>query len=208
MARLMDMALGQLNSLLLEMAKTSESAVTLAISAYEKGEKGSQVKELSSQLRSLHHQVSELAMEIMARYQPVASDLRFVKSCFEISYGFFRYGRYARDIVEVLEIFGDLSACDHRSVVETAKTTQEMMRMSIDAFARRDVELARKIPQMDDVVDEAHRENLRRIMKHPTDLNCGLSATLILRYLERIADHASYISGSVIYIVTGKEPPL
>jgi phosphate transport system protein len=204
----MDLGLGKLNVMLLEMANISENAVTLAIGAYQKGEKDSQVKQLSFQLRSLHHQVSELAMEIMARYQPVASDLRFLKACFEISYGFFRYGRYARDIVEVLELFGDISACNHQAVIETAKMTQEMMRLSIDAFARRDVELARKIPDMDDSIDERYRANLKNLLNQSRNVKCALSEVLILRYLERIADHASYISGSVVYIVSGEEPPV
>lgn len=204
----MDMGLQRLNSLLLEMATISESSVATAIEAYQKSEKGSGVKESSKKLRSLHHQVSELSMEIIARYQPVASDLRYIKACFEISYGFFRYGRYARDIVEVLEMFGDLSTCDHKAVVDTAKKTQEMIRMSIDAFARQDVELAKKIPDMDDIVDDRYREYLRRVMTRSTDLKCSLSATLILRYLERISDHATYIGDSVVYIVTGVEPPV
>jgi phosphate transport system protein len=204
----MDMGLEKLNALLLEMAAISERSVATAIEAYEKGEKGAGVKETSKQLRNLHHQVSELSMEIIARYQPVASDLRFIKACFEISYGFFRYGRYARDIVEVLEILGDLSSCDHKAVVETAEKTQEMIRMSIDAFARRDVELARKISNADDVVDARYREYLRRVLSRSTDLKCSLSATLILRYLERISDHATYIGDSVVYIVTGVEPPV
>ena len=204
----MDMGLERLNSLLLEMATVSENAVATSINAYQKGEKASQVRKSSDQLRSLHHQVSELSMEMMARYQPVASDLRFIKACIEVSYGFFRYGRYARDIVEVLEMFGDLSECDQKAVVETSKETQEMIRMSIDAFARRDVELARRIPEMDDAVDERYRENLKKVMNSTTDFKCALSSTLILRYLERIADHASYISGSVVYIVTGEEAQL
>lgn len=208
MPRLMDMGLERLNSLLLEMATVSENAVATSINAYQKGEKASQVRKSSDQLRSLHHQVSELSMEMMARYQPVASDLRFIKACIEVSYGFFRYGRYARDIVEVLEMFGDLSECDQKAVVETSKETQEMIRMSIDAFARRDVELARRIPEMDDAVDERYRENLKKVMNSTTDFKCALSSTLILRYLERIADHASYISGSVVYIVTGEEAQL
>ena len=208
MPRLMDMGLERLNSLLLEMASISENSVATAIEAYEKGEKASGVRDSAKKLRTLHHQVSELSMEIIARYQPVATDLRFIKACFEISYGFFRYGRYARDIVEVLEMFGDLSTCDHKAVVDTAVKTQEMIRMSIDAFARRDVELARKIPSADDVVDARYRDYLRRVMTRSTDLKCSLSATLILRYLERISDHATYIGDSVVYIVTGVEPPV
>ena len=188
------------------MSSLSQAAVTASIDAYSRGGRGGEVRKMAERLQSLHRQVSDLSMEVIARYQPVASDLRFIKACFEISYGFFRYGRYALDIVEVLEIFGDLGKCDRSAVVETAKVTQEMIRMSADAFARRDVNLARKISSMDDTVDESYRSNLRAVMTAKTNLKCSLSGTLILRYLERIADHATYIGESVDYIVTGVEP--
>jgi phosphate transport system protein len=202
----MDMGLDKLNSLLLEMAQISESAVAAAIEAYSKGGKADEVKEWSFRLQSLHRQVSDLSMEVIARFQPVASDLRFVKSCFEISYGFYRYGRYALDIVEVLNMFGDLSRCDHKAVNGTARNTQEMIRMSVDAFARRDVALARRIRKMDDIVDDSYRQHVRSVIGQKKDMKCTLSAALILRYLERIADHATYIGESVDYIVTGIEP--
>jgi len=202
----MDMGLDQLNSMLLDMASLSQSAVAASIDAYMHGIKGNEVRKMAERLQSLHRQVSDLAMEVIARYQPVATDLRFIKACMEISYGFFRYGRYALDIVQVMEIFGDLSKCDRLPVVETAKVTQNMIRMSADAFARRDVNLARQIPAMDDTVDESYRSNLRKVMGVKGDVRCTLSATLIMRYLERISDHATYIAESVDYIVTGVEP--
>jgi phosphate transport system protein len=205
----MDMGLERLNSLLLDMATLSQQAVSASIDAYSTGSKGTEVRQMSNRLHALHRQISDLSMEMIARYQPVASDLRFIRACMEISYGFFRYGRYALDITNVLDMFGDLSKCDKKSVVDTAKNTQEMIRMSIEAFAKRDVEMARNIPKMDDAVDEAYRKNLRTtIEKKSGDVKCALSAALILRYLERIADHASYIGESVEYITTGIEPKL
>lgn len=206
MPRLMDLGLDRLNSLLLDMATLSQQAVTLSIDAYSRGGKGTGVKDMSDKLRTLHRQVSDLAMEMIARYQPVATDLRFLKACMEISYGFFRYGRYALDIAEVLDMFGDLGECDRKFVVDTAKKTQEMIRMSVEAFARRDVEMARKIPSMDNAVDDSYRDNIRKMLKEKGNLRCSLSATLILRYLERIADHATYIGETVEYITTGVEP--
>ncbi len=202
----MDMGLDKLNDMLLEMATLSENAVAASIEAYSKGGKGAEVREWSRRLQSLHRQVSDLSMELIARFQPVASDLRFIKACLEVSYGFFRFGRYALDIVEVLDIFGDLSECDQKAVVETARNTQKMIRMSVDAFARRDVALARRIPKLDDLVDNSYRQNLRAVLDQKKDIRCALSAGLILRYLERISDHATYIGESVDYIVTGAEP--
>ncbi len=206
MPRLMDMGLDHINSLLLDMAALSQRAVTASIEAYSSGGKAGDVKDMSHRIHALHRQVSDLSMEMIARYQPVASDLRFLKSCVEISYGFFRYGRYALDITQVLEMFGDLSKCDRTFVVDTARKTQEMIKMSVDAFARRDVELAKKIPEMDDAVDASYRENLRRTIEGKGNVRCSLSAMLILRYLERIADHATYIGETVEYIATGAEP--
>ena len=206
MPRLMDMGLDQLNSMLLNMASLSQQAVSASIEAYSHGGKGTEVKEMAGRLRALHRQVSDLSMEVIARYQPVATDLRFLKACLEISYGFFRYGRYALDIAQVLEMFGDIGKCDRAYVVETAQKTQEMIRMSVEAFARRDVELARKIPAMDDVVDNSYKENLNRMIQGRGNLRCSLSAALILRYLERMADHATYIGETVEYIATGVEP--
>jgi phosphate transport system protein len=203
----MDMGLEKLNSLLEEMSQLSEKAVAASIDAYSRGAKGTEVKEMGERLRSLHRQVSDLSMEMIARYQPVASDLRFIKACFEISYGFFRYSRYALDIAEVLDMFGDLSGCDQSYVVATARKTQEMIRLSADAFLHRDVAMARRIRDMDDVVDDSYRDNLKRMLQEKGNLKCSLSSTLILRYLERIADHATYIAESVEYIVTGAEPP-
>ncbi len=202
----MDAGLEQINSLLLDMASLSQKAVTASIDAYSQGGKATEVRDMSHQIHALHRRVSDLSMEMIARYQPVASDLRFLKSCVEISYGFFRYGRYALDITQVLDMFGDLSGCDRAFVVETARRTQEMISLSVEAFARRDVETAKKIPSMDDAVDESYRENLRRTIEGEGNVKCSLSAMLILRYLERMADHATYIGELVEYITTGVEP--
>jgi phosphate transport system protein len=61
---------------------------------------------------------------------------------------------------------------------------------------------------MDDFVDNTYRDYIRRLMKSKeVDIRCAMSTTLILRYLERIADHATYIGHSVVYIVKGEEPP-
>lgn len=201
------MGLDQLNTLLLQMANISQQAVSAAIDSYLQGGKGAEVREMSHKLHLLHRQVSDLSMEMIARYQPVATDLRFLKAALEISYGFFRYGRYALDITQVVDMFGDLSKCDRKYVVDTARKTQEMIRMSVEAFSRRDVETARKIPSMDDEVDQSYKDNLKRAIEGRGNLKCALSATLILRYLERIADHASYIGETVEYISTGVEPP-
>ncbi|SRR6266567_936483 len=206
MARLMDMGLDRLRSMILDMAGLSNNTVTTAIDAYEQGKDvRTTIFGWSEELRLLQDEVSELAVELIARYQPVASDLRFIKSCMEISYGFSRFGRYAHDIADVLGIFGDLSTCDKSMIHKAGDQAKTMVNLSIKAFTERNVELASKLNEMDDIVDNIYMDFVKKAAHNPGgDLKCTVSATLILRYLERIADHATYVGDSVLYIVSGE----
>ena len=206
MARLMDIGLEKLRNMVLDMAKLSEDTVSTAIDAYVKGKDlRDRIYGWSEQLRILQDEVSELAIELIARYQPVATDLRFIKSCMEVAYGFSRFGRYAFDISDVEGIFGDLSMCDKTAVMQAGDQAKEMIRLSIKAFTETNVEMASKLKTMDDVVDRAYLDFVKTSAKNPGgDLRCAVSATLILRYLERIADHATYVGETVLYIVSGE----
>lgn len=209
MARLIDIGLERISDILMEMGTLSEKSVSSSIEAYSSGKvQVTEIRSWSDEIRQLQEDVSELAVDIIARYQPVASDLRFIKAALDISYGFSRFGRYAYDIAEVLEVCGDVSACDKTTVELTSNTTKEMIRMSVEAFANRDVELAKNVQKLDDFVDDKFRETIDKIIhERYQDIKCAVSEALIMRYLERISDHSSYISDSVIYIVTGEVTP-
>jgi phosphate transport system protein len=213
LTRLLDYGLDRLSNLLMDMAELSVRSVDKAIESYEKSDSGkSQVFDWSEELRVLQDEVTELAVELIARYQPVATDLRFIRSCIEISYGFSRFGRYAYDIVDVMGVMGSISHCDKSAVIETADAARKMIQMSVQALRSRDKEAAHMLYQMDDTVDALYRKHLRQavapnageIFKDP---RCYVSSLLVLRYLERIADHACYIGDSVHYIVTGESSP-
>jgi phosphate transport system protein len=199
----------------MDMAKLSESSVLTALESYEEGTCiKRQIFDRSEKLRTLQEEVADLAIELIARYQPVATDLRFIRSCMEISYGFSRFGRYAYDIVDVLETIGSISDCDKSTVLEMAAIVREMIQLSLHSLRSRDKDASQKLYQMDDTVDTLYRKYLREIItlktnqdKNFTDPRCYISALLILRYLERISDHACYIGDSVHYIVTGVSSP-
>ena len=206
MPRLMDIGLDRLRNMVHDMAELSENTVSTAIDAYVQGrDLRDRINAWSEELRMLQDEVSELAVELIARYQPVASDLRFIKSCMEVAYGFSRFGRYAHDIADVLGIFGDLSSCDKESIQRAGTQAKEMIRVSIKAFNDRDIELASKLKRMDDVVDDLYLDFVKKSAQGTVgDLKCTVSGTLILRYLERIADHATYVGDTVRYIVSGE----
>jgi len=217
MTRLLDFGIDRIRNIIMDMATLSEKSVRTAIVSYEKGSSArNQVFDWSEQLRMLQEEVSDLAIELLARYQPVASDLRFIRSCMEISYGFSRYGRYAFDIVEVLDTIGPVPDCDKTAVLEASKTVTEMISMSVRALQSKDKDAAKTLYQMDDSVDSAYRNYFKKVIS-TSDQNaksnsvsnpkCYTSALLILRYLERISDHACYIADSVHYIVTGESSP-
>jgi len=197
------------------MATLSEQSVFTSIESYDKGTSVKrQIFEWSEKLRVLQDETADLAIELIARYQPVATDLRFIRSCMEIAYGFSRFGRYAYDIVEVLETLGPIPDCDKTAVLEMAHTVREMIVLSVQSLDLHDKNAAAKLYQMDDTVDALYRKYLRELIARQNDVNqretnarCYISGLLILRYLERISDHACYISDSIHYIVTGRSSP-
>ncbi|HET9806100.1 MAG TPA: PhoU domain-containing protein [Nitrososphaeraceae archaeon] len=216
MTRLIDSGLERLTEIIMDMAELSEMCVLNAIELYEKGiAKKTQIFEWSEKLKVSQSKVTDLATELIIRYQPVATDLRYIRSCMEIAYGFSRFGRYAYDIVEVLETMGSFNKCDKSLVMEASNLAHEMIRLSINALKTKEKETVSKLYKMDNSVDALYRNYLRDLITpkidssdHPLkDPQCAISALLILRYLERIADHACYIGDSVYYIVTGESSP-
>ena len=205
--RLMDMGLERLSNAISDMGNLAQDSVMRAIQAYAKGEKiTQQALDRAHQLSTLSNEVEELAVELLARFQPVASDLRYIKSCLEIAYGFSRFGRYAYDIAQVLDIFGDVSQCDRTHVEELSGRVTQMIQTSVQSFRTKDTRLARSLRDEDDQVDKMYLEYMKQITRDKTiSVKCALASTLVMRYLERIADHACYIGDSVVYIVTASK---
>ncbi len=203
----MDMGLERLSNAIVDMASLAQDSVIKAIQAYESGQRVTEAAlNRAKQLSMLGTEVEELAVDLLARYQPVATDLRFIKSCLEISYGFSRFGRYAYDIAQVLEIYGDLAGCDKSVIHKISERVTRMIETSIKSFKTRDTKLARSIRADDDEVDSTYRKYLRQLSEdRNVSVRCALASVLVLRYLERIADHACYIGDSVIYIVSASK---
>ncbi|MCS7141680.1 MAG: phosphate uptake regulator PhoU [Candidatus Nitrosocaldus sp.] len=207
MRRLLDVGINRLSNLLHDMSRVSQECVAMAIDAYLNDRVVVQeVYAKTNQLAMLKEEVNDLAIELMIRYQPVAADLRFISSCMEVAYDLVRFGRYAYDIAQVREQFGDLSNCDKRMIASMSDIVSRMLRDSIDAFNSKDKELAERLIRIDDMVDSSYRNNLNRIVDNggAIDLRCALSSVLVMRYLERIADHAVYIGELVRYMVSGE----
>jgi phosphate transport system protein len=194
------------------MGHLSEELVNSALESYDKGTMlRSQIFEGSEKLRFLQIEVTDFATELIARYQPVTRDLRLIQSFMDAAYGFSRFGRYAYDIAEVLEAIGPLQNCDKSQVSVMQKTVKEMIQLSVHSLENLDKNASQKLYMMDDSVDSMFRNYLKKAMtqtkKRGFEPRCYASTLLILRYLERIADHACYIGDCVHYVVTGDPSP-
>ncbi|ABK77990.1 phosphate uptake regulator [Cenarchaeum symbiosum A] len=207
MGRLIDPSLKELSSTLSEMGDMAVQCVTLAIESYLRGVNTSpEVHSLSDGIRRRYYDVADLTFDMLLKYQPVADDFRLVRSSIEISYAYSRFGRYAYDIAQVRDEFGDISACKTDALYDISNKVKGMIKDAILSFAQLDVSKAVSIQEDEAFIDRVYRERLPAII-NSQDTKCALAEALLLRYLERIADHALFMSDAVSYIVTGKHRP-
>jgi phosphate transport system protein len=208
MPRLIDLALEKVTNMILDMASLSEKAIVNALSTYKNTSPVSSdyVFQTSEQLRILREETSGLATEILARYQPLANDLRFINSCLDIAYDLARFGRYAYDIALTPYWFGDVTECNLQLPMSMAEKALMMIAKSMDAFKTMDATLAKTLPKDDDEVDAMYKSTILNLLDDDEISNkCALVTTLLVRHIERIADHACYIADAVVYIVDGEK---
>jgi phosphate transport system protein len=204
MPRLIDPQLKNLSSLMSEMGELTLQCTSLGIDSYLVGRNTvNEVKQMSDQIRNRYYNLEDIIFELILKYQPVAEDFRLIRSSTEIAYAFLRLGRYAYDITLVRDKFGDLSHCDNQWLYEVSNEVKSMIKDAVLSFAELDINRAEKINQKENFVDKVYKDRLTQLIKSQ-NTKCALAEALVLRYLERIADHAEFMSYSVNYIVTGK----
>lgn len=218
MTRLLDLGIDRINKILKDMVRLAEISFIDAIDSYKNGISAPKNSyRISEKLRILQDEISEIAIELIARYQPVATDLRFIKSSLEISYNVSRFGRYSFDIVDLIQESGPLEDCDKSRVLEISKTVREMIMICSDAIHTRDTGKVKELYGLENNIDREYKKYLREIIQSSEfslnktekrqSFNCYLTILLILRYLERISDHACGIGDSINFIKSGKSSP-
>ena len=207
MTRLIDPSLQKLSFIMAEMGDMVIESVSLAIESYVEGTNTKEkVLELSDAIRAKYYEVEDLTFDSLLKYQPVADDFRFIRSSTEISYAFSRFGRYAYDITLVRDLFGDVSECKNASLIESSKKVKSMIKEAVMSFAELDIRKAVKIRENERFIDKIYRDRMPKLIDSK-DTKCALAEALLLRYLERIGDHAVFMSDAINYIVTGKHRP-
>ena len=207
MNRLIDPSLEKLSLIMSEMGDMAIECISLAVDSYLKGVNTTdRVRELSDSIRTKYLEVEDVIFDMLLKYQPVAEDFRMIRSSTEISYAFSRFGRYAYDITQVRELFGDISECTNASLFEITKKVRHMIKEAVMSFALLDVRKAVQIQEDEAFIDKIYKERLPKLIQS-NNTKCALAEALLLRYLERIGDHAVFMSDAINYIVTGKHKP-
>jgi phosphate transport system protein len=155
-------------------------------------------------------EVDDRCFTRLALQQPMASDLRFLVASIKINSDLERMADQAVSIaLRAQALMREPLVKPLIDIPRMATLAQEMVRKSLDAFVRRDPELARAVIESDDAVDnlrdQVFRELLVYMMADTATIPRALALILISRNLERIADHATNIAEDVIYIVRGED---
>lgn len=189
------------------MGDLAVQCISLAIDSYVGGRDTSgRVRRLSDLLRARYDESADLTFETILRYQPVAHDFRLMRSSIEVAYAYWRLGRYAYDIARVRGDFGDVDCCRTGELHAISESVRSMIKEATVSFATLDVGRASAIQSYEEFVDMVYHRRLSKLVGLG-DTRCALAEALLLRYLERIADHAVFMSDAVNYIVTGKHRP-
>ncbi|MGH2794517.1 MAG: phosphate signaling complex protein PhoU [Actinomycetota bacterium] len=153
--------------------------------------------------------VERRTLELLALQTPVAIDLRLISAILHTNVHLERVGDMAVNIAKIVRVVHGLpvnqTILSH--LAEMGDIARQMLRASMDALARRDIELATKLPEMDDPVDRLNRGMYREVAScawDPQMLEWAIRMMVVSRQLERIGDHAVDIAEQVAFLITGE----
>jgi phosphate transport system protein len=201
-----------LRNQLLTMGGLVEERVHRAVhSLVHRGEEDAQrVIATDKEVNDLQMDIDDRCLRLLATQAPLAVDLRLITSAMKINADLERIGDQAVNIAEsVLVLIPQPPLKPLIDIPRMAGIAEKMIRDALDAFVKKDAELARDVLRRDDEVDElkdqVFRELLTYMMADPGTIQRALSLILISRNLERIADHATNIAEDVIFIAEAKD---
>ena len=171
-----------------------------------------EVMEVDQQVNALEMQVDEDCSHIIARRQPAASDLRLIMMIVKTITDLERIGDEATKIARVTQKIyeSDRMYKPRFNEIKTMVTlVREMLRTSLDAFARLDVTRTVEVARQDEQVDEQFRAAMRQLitfmLEDPRTISMSLEVLFLAKAIERIGDHAKNIAEYVVYMVKGKD---
>jgi phosphate transport system protein len=204
--------LEQLKTRLLEMGGLAEEQVRLAVKALMERDRELVALALNGDepINKLHIEIDGRCFTLLALHQPMAVDLRAIVAAVKINTDLERVGDLAINIAEAARRYAQHAPVKKLiDIPRMANIAQNMLRDSLDAFVRRDTELAQRVLNEDDTLDDLKtqifRELLTYMLQDPSTIEGALDLILISRHLERIGDHATNIAEDVIFMVSARD---
>jgi len=145
----------------------------------------------------LRDNIEVQATLFIAKFQPLGPELLLAKAVIRVSYDLYRIARYDREIIRIIE-FSRGRGRPSDEVVEVAGHVFSMVDMAFQAFDKGDRSLFERVKNLDNQVDEAYLKALRKVSARETVTASEALELLVLRHLERIADHSVYIAASML----------
>ena len=161
-------------------------------------------------ISALHEALDARTLDLMARQQPVAGDLRTLVTSLRMSANLERMGDLARHIAEVARMrYPECAVPDEmrKTFEQMGEIGAELAEQVARIVENEDVRAARSLDAQDDVVDQLHREVFTALLstKNPYTIEAAIDTTLLSRYYERFADHAVSMARRLVFLVTGQD---
>jgi len=210
MRNIFDEQLKELNNMLIEMGALVETAIALTTQALreQNTELAKKVIAYDDEIDQKEKNIEALCLKLLLRQQPVAKDLRLISAALKMITDMERIGDQAADIAEITMLLTGtpfLKTLEH--IPQMAHATVKMVTDSIDAYVKKDLELAFAVIKYDDVVDDlfdmVRADLIEFIRTDASSSEQAMDLQMIAKYFERIGDHAVNIAEWVVFSITG-----
>lgn len=204
-----DMQLEFLNEQLIHMGELCEVAINKATSALSEGsiDLAKEVIHADEEIDQMEKDIERLCLKLLLQQQPVARDLRQISAALKMITDMERIGDQAADIAEIIISEKKSEASDVLKINQMSEAVAKMVRDSVTAYVKKDLELSRNVMEADDAVDLLFEENktdlIGYISEHKDEGRKAIDLIMVAKYLERIGDHATNIAEWVEFSITG-----
>ena len=210
MTRHIERQIEQLKEKILRVGTLVEEAISKSITALINRDShlAQRVMASDEEIDRMEVEVEEECLKILALYQPVAADLRFVVAALKINNDLERMGDLAKNIAKRVAQLAAGEPCELPPEIRLmAMQAQEMVKQCLDAVINADPSLARQVREEDDAVDAARQKISKKVLQgikeHPENVETLLRINSVSKHIERIADMATNVAEDVIYMVEG-----
>ena len=213
-SRQFDAELEAIRANVLQMGGLVENQIKSAVESLISGDVALMIRVIEDDHRvnAMEVKIDENCSQVIARRQPAAGDLRMLMTVVKTITDLERIGDEAEKIARMAKLLSQKNTLNlprYHEIKHAADLALDMLRQSLDAFARLDVAMAAQVVRQDEQVDEEFRAIMRYLitfmMEDPRTISTSLEILFVAKAIERIGDHAKNMSEYVIYMVKGRD---